>query len=45
MILNKNALAHSNLAKLEIFLNILGKRKISFLNFNLEAFREGLNWA
>jgi hypothetical protein len=29
----------------EIILSILGKRKIYFLNFNLEEFRQGLNWA
>jgi hypothetical protein len=29
----------------EILLSILGKRKISVLNFNLEEFRQGLNWA
>jgi hypothetical protein len=30
---------------LEIFLSVLGKRKSSVLNFNFEAFRQGLNWA
>ena len=30
---------------LEIFLSVLGKRKRYFLNFNFEAFRQGLNWA
>ena len=29
----------------EILLSILGKRKISVLNFNFEEFRQGLNWA
>jgi hypothetical protein len=29
----------------ENLLSILGKRKISVLNFNLEEFRQGLNWA
>jgi hypothetical protein len=29
----------------EILLSILGKRKISVMNLNLEEFRQGLNWA
>jgi hypothetical protein len=29
----------------EILLSILGKRKISVLNFNLDGFRQGVNWA
>ena len=30
---------------LEIFLSVLGKIKSSVLNFNFEAFRQGVNWA
>jgi hypothetical protein len=30
---------------IEKCLSILGKRKISVLNFNLDEFRQGLNWA
>ena len=30
---------------LEMFLSVLGNRKSSVLNFNFEAFRQGLNWA
>ena len=29
----------------EILLSILGKRKISVLNFNFDEIRQGLNWA